>query len=345
MINGQIITIRRDDIAWLCSCTNFSKCRVESIKLANNIVKWMVQDNIDVGIKQEDLQFFEKFDARFEDLKLHSEEELLKICERMGIPWSDTMRHTTCEGKASRMGAIRDFDLKPVFNKHEDEWSEFDRFRLFLISSPYQKKYGYPYEDCMKFSRAEQWEFFLKEFRFQQGLQFESTESKAAYYLWVYEFIRQKLWENRKHAIMDDIEPVFKPIEIGKSEEESKKELKAEKQGQIKTNREQFVELIKCKEKLVLYGLGADGIALWECLDETLRLCLVLCDKKAKSETYYFQGKRVVSPDELCTVYKDYEILITSSRFYREIYMELTDKGIDADRLICNRVPFCEGDG
>ena len=231
----------------------------------------------------------------------------------MGISWSDTMRRTTCEGKASSMGAIRDFDLKPVFNKHEDEWSEFDRFRLFLISSPYQKKYGYSYEDCMKFSRRELWEFFLKDFRFQQGLQFGSTEAKAVYYLWAYEFIKWKLWENRKHAIMGDIEPVFKPIEIGKSEEESKKELKAEKQEQIRTNREQFVELIKGKGKLVLYGLGADGAVLWECLDETCRLNLVLCDKKAKDEICYFQGKQVVGPKELCTRYKDYEILITAS--------------------------------
>lgn len=344
MINGQIITIRRDGIAWLCSRTGFAKCRIESLKLAGSIVKWMVQDIISVGVKQDDLQYYEKFEVRFEDLKLHPKEELSKICGLMKIPWSDSMLHTTYEGKTSSMGAIKDFDLKPVFNKHEDEWSEFDRFRLFLISSLYQKKYGYSYEDCTKFSRTELWELFLKEFRFQQELQFNSIEERAIYYLWAYESIRWKLWENRKHIIMDDIKSVFKPIEIGKPEEQCKKELKAEQREQIRANRKYFVELIKRKEKMVIYGLGADGVALWECLDEMCRLNLVLCDKKAKDEIYYFQGRQVVGPKELCMRYKDYEILITSSRFYREIYKELIDMGIDADRIICNKIPFYEED-
>lgn len=328
----QMVTMRRDHTTWLYSRSSHAAnvLKVEKLKLAYNIVAWMTQDNTFLQ--------YEKIEVRFEDLKLHPEEELLKICEQIGISMSDSMFHTSAWGKMSSMGAIRDFDLKPVFNKHETDWSEFDRFRIYLLSSPYQKKFGYSYEDCMKFSRIELQEIFLKGFRFQQGLQFNSEEKKSAYYLWVYETIRWKLWENRKHIVLDDIEPIFKPVEIGKT----KKELTLEKQQAAKLERERLTELIRGKEKMVLYGLGKDGAALWKCLNESIRSCLVLCDKKADKEKYCFHGIRVVKPVELCTKYRDYEILVTSSQFWREIKVELCDGGVSADRIICNTIPLWE---
>lgn len=54
----------------------------------------------------------------------------------------------------------------------------------------------------MKFSGTELWEMFLKEFQFQQELEFDSAKDKTAYYLWAYESIRWKLWENRKHFVI-----------------------------------------------------------------------------------------------------------------------------------------------
>lgn len=165
-INVQLVTIRRDQIRWLYSRMSFSRdaLKVEELRSAYNTVTGMIWDRTDVGLENSSFQHGGSFEVRFEDLKLHPKEEFSKICERMEIPWSDSMLHTTVWGKMSSMGSVRDFDLKPVFNRHETEWSEFDYFRLCLISSPYQKKYGYPYEDCMKFSRTELWELLLKGF-------------------------------------------------------------------------------------------------------------------------------------------------------------------------------------
>lgn len=342
VLNEKIITLCRDNTVWLCSLLNFVKneMKYEDLMLAHVMVYNMLQNNMDIGIEKATFQHCENFKVRFEDLKLHPREELLKICNQIGIPWSDSMLHTTAWGKLSSMGAVRDFDLKPVFNKHEADWSEFDRFRLCIISSPYQKRYGYSYEDCSKFSRAELWEMFLKEFQFLQGLQFASAKEEAAYYLWAYESIRWKLWENRKHLIMDDIKIEFEPIEIGKT----KKELKLENQQIIKEERERLVKMVKCKEKLVLYGLGKDGAVLWDCLNESVYSRLVLCDKKADNETYHFCGKQVVRPEELCNRYRDYEILVTSSRFYREIKAELLHMGVESERIICNTIQLWEED-
>lgn len=339
-INGQIITIHRDDIANICSFYRRYVLEHGKMKLARWIIGWMFCEKIDLGMEQVDLQYSKRFEVRFEDLKLHPRKELTKICEQMDILWSETLMNTTSWGIASSMGEIRDFDLKPVFDRHEGYWSEFDRFRLYLLCSSYQKRCGYPYENCMKFSRTQLWELFLKEFHFQEILQFETAEEKTAYYLWAYELIRWQLYENRKHMIMDDIKQEFEPIIIGKTKEE----LKVAEQERRQKKRHDLIEIISGKRRIVLYGLGRDGKALWDCLDETVRSDLVLCDKKAESEKYYFQGKQVISPLELCKKYMDYEIVVTSSRCFMEIRAELEDMGINLDRVICNTVQLWEGD-
>lgn len=347
VINGQIITIRRDNIQCLSSKYKRNLANVsegEELKFAHSVINWMVREAMDISMELTDILYFKSLEMRFEDLKLHSREELPKICDRLKISWSDSLLRTTLWGSVGSIDTIRNFDLKPVFDKHEEYWSAFDRFRLYLICSPYQKKYGYAYENCMKFSRKELQEMFLKEFQFQGNMQFDSEERKAAYYLWAYESIRWKLWENRKYFVADDFRPEFQPIKIGKSEKELQKELNIEVDKQIKRNRDHLVELVKANEKLVIYGLGKDGIYLWNCLEESVQSRLVLCDKKAQSETYYFYGKQVIRPEELCTIYNGYGILVTSSTFYREIYAELVTMGIQADRIICNNIPLWEKD-
>lgn len=337
-INMQVITIHRDDVANICSLYTRSVKKDEKMKVARDIIGWMFREKKDLGIGQVDFRYCRRFEVRFEDLKLHPGTELAKICERMQIPWCDSLMHTTYLGKTSAMGTVRDFDLKPVFNRHEANWSEFDRFKLYLLCSPYQKSYGYPYEECTRFSRTQLWEFFLKEFNFQIPLQFESEEDKAAYYFWIYELVRWQLYVNRRHAVMGDIKPEFKPVEIGKTEDE----LRVEKTEIIQTEKRNLIEFITGRKKLVLYGLGRDGRALWDCLDESVRLGIELCDRKAEKEVIFFHGRKVISPKELCGKYIDYEILVTSSHFYREISAELDDMGINADRITCNTVQLWE---
>ncbi len=336
-INEQIMTIHRDEISNICSFYTRSAEENRDGQLTRKITGWIFREKMNLGIEQVDYQYCGRFDVRFEDLKLHPKEVLEKICEKMGIPWSDSLMHTTYFGKASSMGLIRDFDLKPVFNKHEKYWSVFDRFRLYVLRNLHQRKYGYPYEYCLKFSRIQLWELFLKGFDFQCELQFESQKEQTAYYLWVYELIRRQLYENRKHEIMKDIRPEFKPVELGKTEEELRIERQKEKQ--------KLVRLVRNKPKLVLYGLGKDGGALWDCLDKTIRSSIVLCDKKAENMAYCFHGKQVISPKELCGKYSEYEILVTSSRFFKEISAELDHMGISADRIICNTIQLWDGGG
>lgn len=217
-ISGHTLILRRDGIT--CSGSGYKICKQS--KRTYNLpafvcgmdMDYIVSDTVSDRVV---CRYWKALKMRFEDLKIHPEQELSRICEATGVPWSDTMLHTTLNGSEWGWDRVKDFDLKPVFNKYEEYFSEFDRFRLAIICSAYQKKYGYVYENCMEFTRVELWEMFLKEFRFQLKLQFADETEKASYFLDVYEILRQQLWNARKHMLLDDVEPEFEPIEINTS--------------------------------------------------------------------------------------------------------------------------------
>lgn len=214
-INGTTIVMRRDGITY---CGSQYKLSQEWGNIHNlPVFVWgMSIDNIldDTVSDRVACRYWKELKIRFEDLKLHPVEELTKICKTIGILWSDTMLHTTINGNEWKWGEIKDFDLKPVFNKYEEYFSGFDRFRISVICSAYQKKYGYVYGDCMEFSRSELWNMFLIEFRFQRGRQFMDEKARMSYFLSVYQIMRWQLWNARKHMLLDDISPEFGPIKI-----------------------------------------------------------------------------------------------------------------------------------
>lgn len=109
--------------------------------------------------------------VRFEDLKCNPQETLGKLCDEWNIRWSDILLQTTRRGKAAsyidNVHAVTGFDLQPVYNTYENFYSELDRFRIILINTPWQKKYGYPYVELDKFTRRELQEMLLKKFRFE----------------------------------------------------------------------------------------------------------------------------------------------------------------------------------
>ena len=276
------------------------------------------------------LRHWKAFTLRFEDIKLHPKEELLKLCSIIGIPWSDSMLHTTIDDREYVYNGVVDFDMKPVFNPYEEFMSAFDRFRVCLISSAYQKKYGYMYENCLRFSRRELQEMFLKKFRFQDLMNL-NVEDETTYYLCAYASLKQQLWEARKHAVLNDIIPEFKPVEIGTECTQYSK-----RQEEL----DRLAEFVKKQEKLILYGTGQDCKVLWEYLDEADKEKILFCDRKAIQDRYIYQGKSVLTPMELRSTYRDYMILITSSWYGLRIQMELENMGICQNRIERNTVPL-----
>lgn len=330
-INGQTVFMHRDNIVRFGSCCKAYEKELDSLGL----IKEMSADKI-LELDELSCKYWREFHVRFEDIKLHPSKELQSICDRLDIPWADILLRTTCNGEASDYEGISDFDLKPVFNKYEENLSEFDRFRVSLISAPYQKKYGYTYENVITFSRKELWEIFLKEFRFQQKIQFTCEKKKALYYLRTYESLRWQLWKVRKNVMMGDITPQFLQVQIGESVDKKKKQKERQKQN------EKLINYIKQQKRLILYGIGRDCEALLDIIEETEQKKFTFCDLRAAYQETVFHGKKVLAPKELCEGYKEYPVLVTSSMHYKNIRCKLEDMGVSADRITCNTVQLWE---
>ncbi|MCM1237314.1 MAG: sulfotransferase [Ruminococcus flavefaciens] len=326
-INGQTIFMHRDGIVSMGSYYKFYIGKFS----AHGFVSEFSTDLI-MGTDSEFCQYWKEFHVRFEDVKLHPRNELLKICDRLDISWSDTMLDTTRNGSVFEWNGISGFDLKPVFNKYEEYLSEFDRFRISLISSVYQKKYGYTYADYTQFTRKELQEMFLKEFRFQKEIQFVQQKDRMTYFFQTYHLLRCQLWEMRRHMMWDDIKSEFGEVRIGESREKEQSG-----SGKNREELERLVQYVRQQEKLVLYGIGRDCEALLGCLGETEQLNLLFCDMKAKYSETFFHGKKVFRPGELLKKYQDYKILVTSSRYYETIERNLKNLGVTQDRIVCNR--------
>ncbi len=325
-IHGQTVCLHRDNVT-----RNGAVFKVHSVTpSAYHFVPGMSAEKI--TSEEVTYENWEEFHMRFEDIKLHPQRELRALCDRVGIFWSDMMLRVTDQGKAVDYEGISDFDLNVVFNQYEEFLSAFDRFRISLLSSPYQKKYGYTYEDCMGFSRRELQEMFLKEFRFQTSLGFDSLQEERTYALRMQRLLRNLLWEARKHAIMDDVVPLFGAVEVG--ETTGKKQKKAKIAGWKEWDK--LLRFVKEQEKLVLYGTGRDCEGLWERLGEEEKTRLVFGDLKAERMEVCFHDRNVIAPRELCGKYQDYPILITSSRFYEEMRRWLEFLGVAEERITCN---------
>ena len=337
-VNGNTILICRDNMVRTGSVFN-SIFKYSEPPMSRPNAYWRIfldelWDGKDLGY-----QYWTEHKIRFEDIKTKPVEKLTEICEIMNIEWSDSMLRTTNFGKPmaylSRNGSI-DFDLKPVFNKYEDYFTEYDRFRISIASSPYQKKYGYTYDNCLRFTRREIQEMFLKPFLFDEKAMFEEPENDID----LYEWMRWRLWNVRKHMVLDDVNPEFDRFELENNGDKRMDEYRQkEKEEKIKEI-EKSIEYIRNHDKLILYGTGNDCRGLLKLMEESTKERLLYSDKKAESESFTFQGKNVIAPKELCSVYKDYNILVTSSLYRRNIENEFKDKGIDPSRVYYNGVGF-----
>lgn len=320
-INGKTIYMHRDNVVWMGSNYKFYSQNFPSLEVICSLGTRNMLET------EERYQTWEEFHVRFEDIKLHPEQELIKICDKLGISWSNTFLQSTNEGKTWFYHEVKDYDLRPVFNNYEEYLSAFDRFRISLISRSYQKRYGYTYEDSMRFSRKELQEMFLKPFRFQEELKISNEKERAKYYQKVYEIIRWILWEVRKHEILNDIMPVFERIELYDS---------AYKAQQKAIEIQKLLDFVRNQDKLVLYGIGRDCKALLDRLSDD-KPEILFCDLKAIYKELTFQGQKVIAPTELNGQYNSYKILITSSKYYDIIQDQLEHLfGIDSERIVCN---------
>lgn len=90
--------------------------------------------------------------------------------------------------------------------------------------------------------------------------------------------------------------------------------------------------------KVVFYGMGTDGRGLYSLVKDKDKV--ILCDKRAVSEKMTIGGRQVYEPSTLLRKFSGFPVVITSTRFGREIYMELVQMGIASASIIQNLYSF-----
>ena len=152
--------------------------------------------------EKESCQGWEEIVIKFEDLKKKPREMLANLCERLHIAFDENLMQSTIHGDTAFYRGITGFDLKPVYNLYEEYFTSLDRMRICLLSSAFQKKYGYPFVNPMDFSRRELQEMFLKEFFWERIAEAAAGKDETSMYF-VQERVRKKLWQMRFYEVMN----------------------------------------------------------------------------------------------------------------------------------------------
>lgn len=95
--------------------------------------------------------------------------------------------------------------------------------------------------------------------------------------------------------------------------------------------------------KVVFYGIGTDGQGLYRLVDSQDKDRIVLCDKRADTESLTAEDKQVYGPSALKKEFHSFPVIITSTRFGGEIFDELVQMGICQSRIIRNLYSFYAG--
>ncbi len=162
------------------------------------------------GFDEKDYKQCQRLVVKFEDLKRSPRECLKEIFRNWGIIWSESCMSTTVHGKRISYDngerKVSDFDIGPVYDNHEKYVSKFDQFRIMIATGSWQHKYGYSYMSIKGFTRKELQELFLKQFRFEQLIEYkeENIDSRIE----AQKFIRDRLKQERMHEFFKGKENV-----------------------------------------------------------------------------------------------------------------------------------------
>ncbi len=98
----------------------------------------------------------------------------------------------------------------------------------------------------------------------------------------------------------------------------------------------EIVDFIKNEENIAIYGIGNDTLQCVKLLKNEDIEKIVFVDEKAETLELVFMGRKVISPYKLVQLYPNYNIIIFSSKYYKEIYYKCLDLGIRKEYIKYN---------
>jgi hypothetical protein len=210
--HGGSREVTRDYAKWLCDSAvkGFSICLLRNryanagSQLRYKRSGWLSESNIMSKVNYRTKKHYDNWNEqiiRFENLKIKSKETLMDICEWLGIQFDDALMNTTQHGENYTWNGVTGFDVKPAYNIYEEYFSEFDRMRICMLASSYQKRNGYPYVSALEFTRIELQEMFVKDFRWELSGDISEKNIITVYKRHCH--YMKSLWRERFANVMD----------------------------------------------------------------------------------------------------------------------------------------------
>ncbi len=300
---------------------------------------------------------FKTIELRFEDVKLHPKEEWGKFCDFLGIPWSDTFLQTTRWGRTGKSGytvgnvTTTGYDLKSVYNPYSEYLSPLDKLRIRICQADFLKEFRYSYESCLRFTRRELQELFLKDIKVEDDFLFRDATEVTEYYLGKADELRRRVRSiyNKAFYERDNAEEdctvtdrrVAKLKKYGIMTRSTKnliiKDLNEYIKKHIIVN---VTSALESHDKVVLYGIGKNADWIVKNFGPGITDKLVYCDVKAQDHPITYHGKPVAAPKELLDKYKDYHIVVTPDTMWTTIKSSLILLGVNESRITCNTYPL-----
>lgn len=97
-----------------------------------------------------------------------------------------------------------------------------------------------------------------------------------------------------------------------------------------------LIEYIKKEKYIAIYGVGKYTQLFLNLLSKKDKSKLIFVDKKAEGTNILFMGKKVFPPFELKETFCKYDIVIFSARYYKEMFDDCINLGIDKKRIRYN---------
>ena len=346
-INGFLMYGVRNSIAQRGSCLNYMNRTPLSIETNRELVRLLCEpwEEYRIAVKG-----WKGIEVRFEELKLNPRYIWGDFCDTLGIPWSDTLLETTKWGQDynNEEGFAKGYDVTPVYKIYSEYISALDQLRIQICNADFQKKYGYPYVNCLTFTRRELQELFRKEFKIEERVRFINPKDRLNYYInkieWIQNCIRinyNKAFINRLYGTncWDAEEDIMVQLKKCGIIEDEKKQY-YEDNIDFKNEIEGILSLFDSNRQIILYGMGKNAELVLSYLKDDIKSRLVYCDQKARDVQMFYKGKKVIAPEEICSAYKNYYIFVTSNLYYKDIECELLNMGIRKSQIIKNRITW-----
>lgn len=187
-IKGLVITTTRNSIVRAGGLLKYLESEHMLQRKDTYVIRTVLENPDEWNISE---SAWENLEIKFEDLKSVPTKVMKRIEEKLEIKSTNVLQNFAFGEKVRYIEIEKKW--KPIYDNYEEYLSAYDRMRIALTTSNWQRKREYPslcYED---YTQKELQEIFLREFRFEREIVFQNREEYLGYRMSRQKWIRQRI--------------------------------------------------------------------------------------------------------------------------------------------------------